>query len=102
MSIRKRYMKNRSACRVTFRTLEEIGPGVREVCLVGEFNGWDAGATPMKPGRDGSFTVTLDLAPDRAYPFRYLVDGTRWVNDLSADAYVHCPFAGCDNSVVIV
>ena len=69
---------------------------------MGEFNGWDVYATPMKKLKDGSFTVTLDLEKGRTYQFRYLIDETRWENDWEADKYVPTPFGNIENSVVIV
>jgi hypothetical protein len=44
--------------------------------------------------------VTLELAPGKAYQFRYLLDGDRWENDWRADRYVPNPYGG-DNSVVL-
>lgn len=54
----------------------------------------------MKSLKDGSFTLTLDLEPGRAYQFRYLFDQTDWGNDPNADQYVYSSFGNCDNSVI--
>jgi 1,4-alpha-glucan branching enzyme len=69
--------------------------------LVGDFNNWEETATAMKQGKDGRFSVTLELDKGKEYQFRYLVNGTEWHNDWEADKYVPNPFSG-DNSVVIV
>ena len=53
----------------------------------------------MKKQKDGSFAVTLNLAKDSEYQFRYLINGSEWHNDWEADKYVPNPFSG-DNSVV--
>ncbi|MEO1287586.1 MAG: isoamylase early set domain-containing protein, partial [Chloroflexota bacterium] len=84
-------------CKVTFYTPEEIE--AEEVNLVGDFNGWDEGATPMEKLKDGRFKVILPLDKDEEYQFRYLVNGAEWHNDWEADKYVPNPFLG-DNSVV--
>lgn len=68
--------------------------------LVGDFNGWDHAATPMKKLKDGRFTVTLELALDGEYQFRYLLNGGEWRNDEAADRYVPNEF-GEENSVVL-
>ena len=96
--LKKQQLKSRSACKVTFEVPRDLR--ARNVTLVGEFNGWDRAATPMRQLKDGRFTVTLELSPKQAYQFRYLVDGSRWDNDWAADRYVPNPFGG-DNSVVL-
>ena len=70
--------------------------------LVGEFNGWDIWANPMKKSRDGSFKATLNLEAGREYQFRYLVDESVWENDWDADRYLPTPYGSSENSVVIV
>ena len=66
--------------------------------LVGDFNGWSRSATPLR--REGAwFTAEVDLEPDRTYRYRYLLDGDRWENDWSADAYAPNPW-GSEDSVV--
>jgi len=101
MTIKKQYFKKKSQCKVTFRVQKEMGNGAKEMHVVGEFNGWDTCATPMKSHRDGTFAATVDLDPNRKYQFRYLADGVNWLNDKDADTYLHCPYANCENSVVI-
>jgi hypothetical protein len=43
--------------------------------------------------------VTLELATDRSYQFRYLVNGQTWVNDSHADEYGYNS-TGATNSIV--
>lgn len=95
--LKKQYLKSKPVCKVTFYTPEEIE--AEEVNLVGDFNGWDEGATPMEKLKDGRFKVILPLDKDEEYQFRYLVNGAEWHNDWEADKYVPNPFLG-DNSVV--
>lgn len=99
--LKKRYVKNRSACKVCFRLPKEAAALASRVALVGEFNGWDTDATPLKRLSSGDFSVELELASGREYRFRYLIDGTDWENDWSADSYVPNSF-GADDSVVVV
>ena len=95
--LKKRFLKARNMMKVTFYTAKTVK--ATEVCLVGDFNDWDETATPMKPLKDGRFTVALRLQPGSAYEFRYLVDGEDWHNEWEADHYVPNPH-GSDNSVV--
>ena len=101
--LKKRYIKSRKVCKVTFELPEAELPEAIEaesVHLVGEFNDWNTTATPMKHGKKGVFRATLELEPGREYQFRYLVNGEHWCNDWHADAYVPGDF-GEDNCVVV-
>ena len=82
---------------VTFTVDPQVGAQTAAVC--GEWNDWSADADVMHCGADGGFSVTVSLDAGRAYRFRYLLDGHRWDNDWSADAYQPNGFGG-DDSVV--
>lgn len=65
------------------------GPGVRfvlreplarSIALVGDFNDWNPAMTPLEPGRNGEWRVSLDLPPGR-YRYGYLVDDRTLVPD---------------------
>ena len=59
-------------------------PGARQVAVVGDFNGWRAGATPLH--RDATtrrWSATLALR-DGEHRYAFVVDGTRWVPDPAA------------------
>jgi len=76
-------------------------PGAHAVSLVGDFNDWDASATPMAPrDADGIWSVTVPLAPGR-YQYSFLVDGVTWVADPAAPRALEDDF-GRPNSVVTV
>jgi 1,4-alpha-glucan branching enzyme len=101
MSIRKKYLKEKKVCRATFKLVtDKINPP-EKVSIVGDFNDWNAEATPMKKGKDGSFSVSIDFPLNTIYQFRYLIDGSRWENDDAADNYELSSF-GTDNSVIII
>jgi 1,4-alpha-glucan branching enzyme len=70
------------------------------VHLVGDFNDWDAMATPMRHDRSGGdWQVTLELAPGCCYRFRYLVDGKQWLNDWHADDFLENPYGSYDSVI---
>ncbi len=78
-----------------------LAPGAKQVFLVGSFNGWIKGATPMNIV-NGSALWTVDV-PLKAgeYTFMYLIDGVRWVTPPLAEDFVTDGF-GQTNGVVIV
>jgi len=98
---KKQYLKSGGECRVTFRLPKDAAPEAHTVSLVGDFNNWDNGATPMKKLKAGDFTVTVKLDAGHDYRFRYLIDGERWENDWHADRYEPNAFY-CDDSIVVV
>lgn len=99
--MKKRFLKTKPVCKVTFELPPQAASDAREVLLAGEFNDWDTSDSRMKRRKDGSYSITLDLPVNREYQFKYLVDG-RWENDWHADAYRYCDIGGVENSVVIV
>jgi hypothetical protein len=81
-----------------------VAPDAKRVALVGDFNDWDRGATPLVPvaagGQGGVWTVDLPLHAGR-YTYAFVVDGHRWEADPSAPRAVGDDF-GRPNSVVTV
>lgn len=98
---KKRYLKTRPVCKVTFTLPKDAALTANHVTIVGEFNNWDKEANPMTKTKEGDFRVTIDLEAGKDYCFRYLIDASRWANDWYADRYVPNPFGG-DDSVVSV
>ena len=100
MSIKKEYLKNSAKCRVTFKIPGEFAGEAGHAAVVGEFNGWDSTASPMKKLKNGSFSLAVNLPAGRTYQFRYLLDENKWISDSEADGYERCAFGDCDNSVL--
>lgn len=101
MSLKKRYFEKKPSCRVTFKVSRADAGNAGKVNLVGDFNHWNREATPMKMLKNGDFSVAVDLDKNKEYQFRYLLDGSTWINDSEADRYVPNEFQG-ENSVVAV
>jgi len=73
--------------------------GAKEVSLLGDFNNWDAAATPMKRDKDGIWKSTLIL-PSGRYEFKFLVDG-RWREASQDEPSVLNSFGTLNNVLVI-
>lgn len=82
-----------------------VAPEARQVSLVGDFNDWDRGATPLvevtQGGQGGVWTVELPLQVGRRYSYAFVVDGHRWTADPAAPRAVGDDF-GRPSSVVTV
>ncbi|MEM9340814.1 MAG: isoamylase early set domain-containing protein [Bacteroidota bacterium] len=98
--IKKQPLKSKSVCKVTFGlTKKEIGRADK-VYLVGEFNNWNESTTELTKLKSGDFKLVLPLESGKAYQFRYLVNGTDWVNDSQADRYVNNGVSNDTNGVI--
>ncbi len=102
MGLRKKYLKTRPVCKVTFTVPKALANSAKTVHLVGEFNQWNIEKHPLKRTSRGYFSTTIDLDKGKEYQFRYLIDHNDWINDPRADRYVRSDFGNCDNSVVAV
>ena len=102
MPFKKLYLKSKPVCKVTFKLSKEEAKAADSVNLVGDFNDWDTAGTPMKKLKNGSFSTTIELAKDKKYEFRYLLDDKGWENDAAADEYVPSTVSFDENSVISV
>jgi 1,4-alpha-glucan branching enzyme len=82
--VSKKFFKTKDECEVTF---EYDGDGVESVALVASVNDWNP-VEMSKRKKDGIFYTRLRVPTDSQFQFRYLVDGSTWVNDPAADALV--------------
>jgi len=94
---KRQFLKNKPVCKVTFKLKSEA----ESLVLVGDFNGWDETATPMKKSKDGTFSVTVEMETGFEQQFRYIADDNIWLNDDAADKYVDS-LLGSENSVIIL
>lgn len=100
MSIKKQFLKNKPFCKVTFKIDKNEIANANTVNLVGDFNNWDASATPMKKLKNGSFSLALEFELGKEYQFRYLINGNVWHNDSDADRYGPTGYQDAENSVI--
>lgn len=89
-------MVNRSGSHWIFQL---IRPGAREVYLVGDFNGWSCGATPMTRNSAGLWEQVLVLPPG-VYRFRYYADG-QWLTDYAAYGVQRNPLGDFDSVLLV-
>ena len=72
----------------------------RRVSIVGEFNGWEAGKTPLTRLESGLWTVTVPLAPGR-HVYAFVLDDTLVKADPRAPKVRDADY-GREGSVVMV
>lgn len=77
-----------------------LAPGAASVSLVGDFNGWNPAALPLRRSRDGrTWEIDVPLAPGR-YAYSFVIDGAL-AADPSAPRAVGDDF-GSPSSVIMV
>jgi 1,4-alpha-glucan branching enzyme len=99
MSIEKKFLKAKPVCKVKFTLSGDQYTSASSILLVGDFNNWQLGETPLKKAKTGVWSVSLDLESGKEHQFRYLIDGTNWENDPEADKFVSSGL-GSENSVI--
>lgn len=91
------------AKKVTFTLSAEVVGEATSGLLLGEFNNWDYNdGINLKKQKDGSMTATTSLETGNRYEYRYLLNDGRWVNDHSAEHYVHISGFHVENCVINV
>lgn len=76
-------------------------PSAESVAVVGDFNDWQADATPLRRvGDGGMWTIEVTLPPGHHH-YAFIVDGEVWMPDPSAPLTTDDDF-GKPNSVVVV
>lgn len=96
--IKKAYLKSKNLCKVTFAL--PAADGTETIEILGDFNSWSVGeGHKMKKQKNKTFKTVLNLEVGKEFEFRYLINGTTWINDNDADKQVSNPY-GSENSVI--
>jgi 1,4-alpha-glucan branching enzyme len=89
--------KGKDGIKLTFSL--SLADTPQPVSVLGDFNGWDPHAHPLKKRANGTRSVSVVVPPGSAHTFKYLADGGTWFNDIEADAHVANEY-GEVNSVI--
>ena len=76
-------------------------PGATSVAVAGDFNGWDAAATPMIHAGSGDLWIARVTVPRGMHLYSFVLDGGEWRPDPSAPLAPDDAFGG-RNSVIVV
>ncbi|HSJ64992.1 MAG TPA: isoamylase early set domain-containing protein [Gemmatimonadaceae bacterium] len=78
-----------------------VAPTAQSVSLVGDFNNWEMGATPLAAGPSRSVWTVRVLLPNGRHRYAFVVDDSTWAADPSAPPAAGDDF-GVPSSVVTV
>ncbi len=95
--IKKTVYKTKDYCKVKFSPDIE---NAKSISIHGLNNDW-VKPVKMKKKKDGSFSTDVNLPKDSRHEFKYLVNGTEWVNEHGADGQVPNEYGG-SNSLIIL
>ncbi|NRS88979.1 1,4-alpha-glucan branching enzyme [Flavobacterium sp. 7E] len=98
MSLKKRFVKSKPVCKVTFII---AGGNAEKASVVGDFNEWNPEVGVLSKLKNGNFKGVFDLDKDASYEFKYMIDGA-YVNETEADYYKWNDYAGSENGVLVV
>ena len=101
MSLKKHFDAKKHIYKVTFTLAKDVANSSKRVKLVGDFNNWDIGSTPMTKIKSGDYAVSIDLEEGKEFQFRYFIEGLGWLNEKEADKQVLNKYS-TENSVVVL
>src|SRR5262249_61289337 len=78
-----------------------IAPRASQVAVVGDFNGWDPIATPMRRLPSGATWTAAIAVPEGRYAYAFVIDGRTWIPDPTAPLAPGDGF-GHESSVLVV
>ncbi len=81
-------------------TLSHKAPAASELSVVGDFNDWRIGATPMQRAVNGDWYVTINVSED-VYEYKYVDDAGEYHEDLRNPLKKPNPY-GTSNSVLVI
>lgn len=93
--IKREVSKKEKAVKVTFSQPRE------GVSVVGDFNGWDPAQGKLQKRSNGTWSLSVPLAPGNAYQFRYVTDSGAWFNEDQADAQVSNEHGSLNSTIVL-
>jgi 1,4-alpha-glucan branching enzyme len=70
------------------------------VSVLGDFNGWDPKAHPLKKRSNGTRSTTIEVAPGQQLRFKYLAADGTWFCDPDADTVTN-EFHTADSLLVV-
>ena len=73
----------------------------KSVSLVGDFNGWATALTPLRKDESGLWLTEVEAPESGNYQYKFIVDGSRWLEDPSNGMKVPDNYGGL-NSVLAI
>ena len=95
--LKRKLSKDDKQVKVTFVVPHD--PDLPTISVVGDFNDWDPGATPLVRRSNNTRSAAVTLKAGNRYAFRYYTEDDVWFNDDDADAMEYNEF-GTENCII--
>ncbi len=76
-------------------------PAARSVALIGGFNHWQPQHYQLHGPALGLWTITIPRLPADIYPYKFLVDDSRWVHDAENHHHAEDGYGGYNSLLVL-
>jgi 1,4-alpha-glucan branching enzyme len=83
--LKRQPVDKNAVVKVTFALPLDAAP--QPVSVVGDFNGWDPSAHPLRKRTNGTRSVSVTVRAGGCYQFKYLAADGTWFCDDEADAH---------------
>ena len=97
--LRRSTVRTGDAVKVTFCL--DTADVDQPVSVLGDFNGWDPLAHPLKKRSNGTRSATIEVPPGQVLRFKYLAADGSWFCDPDADTVAHDEYATTDTVLVV-
>jgi 1,4-alpha-glucan branching enzyme len=71
------------------------------VSVLGDFNGWDPMANPLKKRSNGTRSTTVEVPAGQAFRFKYLAGDGSWFCDPDTASVIHDEYHTVDSLLVV-
>jgi serine protease AprX len=75
--------------------------GARQAAVIGSFNDWQSKKGQMKPLAPSLWYFTLPAPARGVYAYKFLLDGSRWINDPENSDRIEDGFGGYNSLLII-
>lgn len=75
--------------------------GAQDAAVIGSFNGWQSKKGEMNQLAPGLWVFTLPRPARGAYPYKFLLDGARWIGDSENSDRIEDGFGGYNSLLVV-
>jgi len=101
MNLKKQFNEKKLLSNVNFILLNGIASSIISVNYVVDFKNRDINDTLTKKVNNKSYPITIKLEKLKQYPFKYIIDGSKWQYDNIDDKHVPNTFRSKDSIIIL-
>ena len=94
-----KFNSSGDSVKVTFSLPADDGD--QPISVLGDFNGWDPYAHPLRKRSNGTRSASVELSPGQVLRFKYLAGDGHWFCDPDAATVEHEEYRTVDSILVV-